>query len=119
MTAGAWTRMQSSARRSNRGSRVGPSTLFSLRLPLTLAIMPCLLLASGQERYAVPQRELEEIVLLEPDQRRLRIECTQDEEVLRLRGMLVPVVRLCEVLAGREPFTAQTRAAIIARYHSS
>jgi hypothetical protein len=41
--------------------------LFSLRLPLTLAIMPCLLLGSGDQRYAIPQRELEEIVLLEPD----------------------------------------------------
>ncbi|MBC8107415.1 MAG: chemotaxis protein CheW [Anaerolineae bacterium] len=99
-------------------STFGQGTLFSLRLPLTLAIMPCLLLGSGQQRYAIPQRELEEIVLLEPDQRRLRIECTQDEEVLRLRGVLVPVVRLSEILAGREPITAKTRSAIIARFHS-
>ncbi len=98
-------------------SAVGRGTLFSLRLPLTLAIMPCLLVASGQERYAIPQRDLEEIVLLEPDGRKLRIECTADEEVLRLRGTLVPTVRLSEVLASREPFSAETRAGIIARYH--
>ncbi len=100
-------------------SAVGRGTIFSLRLPLTLAIMPCLLLASGEQRYAMPQRELEEIVLLEPDRGRLKIDCTQDEEVLRLRGALVPVVRLSEVVASREPFSAAARSAIVARHHAS
>lgn len=98
-------------------SAIGRGTLFSLRLPLTLAIMPCQLVSCGERRYAIPQRDLEEIVLLEPDRGRARIECTQDEEVLRLRGALVPVVRLAEVLGSREPFTAETRARIIARHH--
>jgi two-component system chemotaxis sensor kinase CheA len=98
-------------------SAVGRGTIFTLRLPLTLAIMPCLLVTTGAERYAIPQRDLEEVVLLEPNAGRQHIECTQDEEVLRLRGTLVPVVRLSEVLARRETFTAAARAAIIARYH--
>lgn len=98
-------------------SSVGRGTIFMLRLPLTLAIMPCLLLGSGGQRYAVPQRDLEEIVLLGTEGRRLRIECSQDEEVLRLRGALVPVVRLEEVLGSRQPFTPETRQQIIRRYH--
>jgi two-component system, chemotaxis family, sensor kinase CheA len=102
-------------------SAVGRGTCFSLRLPLTLAIMPCLLVANGTSRYAIPQRDLEEIVLLEPGDGiagRMRIECTQDEEVLRLRGTLVPLVRLSDVLASREVFTAQSRAAALARHHA-
>ena len=100
-------------------SAVGQGTLFSLRLPLTLAIMPCLLVSSEGSRYAIAQRELEEIVLIDPEARRAKIECTQDEEVLRLRGQLVPVLRLSEILASRDPFDAPKRAAMIARFHDS
>jgi len=96
---------------------LGEGTVFTLSLPLTLAIVPCLLLQSGGQRYALPQRDVEEIVLLEPGPRRLGIECSHDEELLRLRGRLLPVTRLAEVLSRREPFTAQTRAQIVARYH--
>lgn len=97
-------------------SAVGRGSIFTLRLPLTLAIMPCLLVTTGDERYAIPQRDLEEVVLLEPNGKQ-QIECTQDEEVLRLRGTLVPIVRLHEVLSRREPLTSTVRATIIARYH--
>jgi two-component system, chemotaxis family, sensor kinase CheA len=103
-------------------SAVGRGTCFTLRLPLTLAIMPCLLVVSGSSRYAIPQRDIEEIVLLKPEPGAtnggMRIERTQDEEVLRLRGTLVPLVRLSDVLTHREPFTAQTRAALVAGDHS-
>jgi two-component system chemotaxis sensor kinase CheA len=65
----------------------------------------------------MPQRDVEEIVLLERGSRRLRIECSHDEEVLRLRGRLLPVVRLDEVLSRRRPFTAETRSEIVAAHH--
>jgi two-component system, chemotaxis family, sensor kinase CheA len=98
-------------------SAVGQGTVFTLSLPLTLAIVPCLLLKSGGQPYAMPQRDVEEIVLLERGSRRLRIECSHDEEVLRLRGRLLPVVRLDEVLSRRRPFTSETRSEIVAAHH--
>lgn len=100
-------------------SVIGGGATFTLRLPLTLAIMPCLLLRSGTQQFAVPQRDVERIVRLDPADRRLRIECTNEEEVLRLHERLLPVARLSEVLGGREPFTSATRREVIARYHDT
>ena len=46
-------------------SSAGQGSVFTLRLPLTLAIMPCLLLSLEGHCYGVPQRDVEEILLLE------------------------------------------------------
>ena len=92
-------------------------TTFVLSLPLTLAIVPCLLLQSGGQRYAIPQRDVEELVLLEPGTERARIECSHEQEVLRLRGSLLPVARLEEVLSRRQPFTAETWSQMVTARH--
>ncbi|WP_152053713.1 hybrid sensor histidine kinase/response regulator [Tautonia marina] len=83
-------------------SRPGAGTAMILRLPLTLAIIPCLIVTVGGERYAVPQRDLEEAVCLHP---RLagRVVRAFDTEVYRLRGQLLPIVRLADVLRRRRP----------------
>jgi two-component system chemotaxis sensor kinase CheA len=86
-----------------------------LRLPLTLAIIPCLVVTVGEERFAVPQRELEEVVCLHPRSPG-RIEQAFDTEVYRLREILLPIVRLQEVLQRREPFSATTKAEILATH---
>src|SRR5262249_37768956 len=91
----------------------GEGATFTLRLPLTLAILPCLLLMSAGQRYAIPLRDIEEVVLLSPGDGK-RIERADDEEVLRVRGELVAVTRLVDILARREPFSAATRAEILA-----
>jgi len=98
-------------------SAASEGSVFTLSLPLTLAIVPCLLLRNGGQAYALPQRDIEEIVLLEPGAGRARIECSHDEEVLRLRGRLLPVTRLSEVLNRRRPFTLQTWSQIVAAHH--
>jgi two-component system chemotaxis sensor kinase CheA len=82
-------------------SEVGSGTSFSLRLPLTLAIMPCLLVGMGGQTYAIPQRDIEEVVLLDGSGRRGRIERDEGGEVMRWRDRLLPVARLQEVLHGR------------------
>jgi two-component system chemotaxis sensor kinase CheA len=97
-------------------SAVGHGTTFHLRLPLTVAIIPCLIVTAGGERYAVPQKDLEELVCLHPNGSRGRVEYALDQEVYRLRDRLLPIVRLSEVLNRRRPFTAATRAEI-ARAH--
>ena len=67
------------------------------------------------ERYAIPQRELEEAVCLHPGMPG-RIEQAFDTEVYRLRDRLLPIVRLRDVLSRPEPFTAATKAEILAAH---
>jgi two-component system chemotaxis sensor kinase CheA len=79
-------------------SSPGRGTTFTLYLPLTLAIIPCLLVSAGGERYALSQKDVEELVCLQPGQANGRVEVAYDQEVVRLRGRLLPLVRLGEVL---------------------
>jgi two-component system chemotaxis sensor kinase CheA len=94
-------------------SEPGRGMTFSLRLPLTLAIIPCLIVTAGGQRYAVPQKDLEEFVCVRPGQGRTQVEYAHDQEVVRLRERLLPLVRLNEVLARPRPFTAATRAEVL------
>jgi two-component system chemotaxis sensor kinase CheA len=96
-------------------SHSGLGTAMILRLPLTLAIIPCLIVTVNGERYAIPQRDLEEAICLHPGLKG-RIERAFDTEVYRLRGRLLPIVRLNEILSRRRPFTAETRAEILAKH---
>src|SRR5262249_37453764 len=97
-------------------STPGRGTAFTLRLPLTLAIIPCLLVTAGGARYAVPQKDLEELVCLHAGRGRPHVEYAFDQEVIRLRDRLLPLVRLTEVLDRPRTFTAATREEIVARY---
>ena len=89
-----------------------------LLMPLTLAIIPCLIVSVNGERYAIPQRELEEAVCLHPGLKG-RIEQAFDTEVYRLRDRLLPIVRLREVFNNPRPFTAETKAEILKKYAAS
>jgi len=73
-------------------------TIVTLKLPLTLAIIPCLLVFAGREMFALPQVNLVEVVRIVPDQVKHRIEKIGTAEVLRLRDNLLPLVRLRDVL---------------------
>ncbi|RYZ43308.1 MAG: chemotaxis protein CheA [Myxococcaceae bacterium] len=79
-------------------SRQGLGTTFTLKIPLTLAIIPALLVTCRGDRYALPQASLREVVWLEPDQARRDITRLQDASVLRLRGELLPLVVLASEL---------------------
>ena len=95
----------------------GSGSTFTLRLPLTLAIMPCLLIGSDGQCYGMPQRDVEEILIVGDGQSRRRIERDHSGEVLRWRGRLLPVIRLSEVLRRREPFDTAALAEVADRYH--
>ena len=75
-------------------SRRGNGTTFRIKIPLTLAIIPALIVTSGGDRYAVPQISLLELVRLKGTQARDRIEIIQGAPVYRLRGNLLPLVYL-------------------------
>ncbi|MBI9114593.1 chemotaxis protein CheA [Sanguibacter suaedae] len=79
-------------------SDVGRGTTWRLRIPLTLAIMPALTVRSGNEIYAIPQVNLQELVALDAQKMRESIEHIGAAEVFRLRGSLLPLVRLSDVM---------------------
>lgn len=72
----------------------GAGTTFGLTIPLTLAIVPALVVVSCGERYAIPQLSLVELLRLEGADARAGIEWVEGTPVHRLRGRLVPIVRL-------------------------
>ncbi|MBD3316180.1 MAG: hypothetical protein GF344_10360 [Chitinivibrionales bacterium] len=97
-------------------STPGRGTNIYLRLPLTLAIIPSLIVKMGDRRYAVPQVNLEELVCLYDDDVYNKIECAGSREVYRLRDHLLPMIYLREVLDRPAPFDDDVRAEITEEY---
>lgn len=79
-------------------SRRGEGTTLRIKIPLTLAIVPALVITSAGDRYAIPQVNLLELVRLEGEQARTAIDDIHGTRVLRLRGQLLPLVHLRHVL---------------------
>lgn len=75
-------------------SKLGAGTTIRMKIPLTLAIIPALIVTSGGDRYAIPQISLLELVRLEGEDAAKRIELIQGVPVYRLRGRLLPLVYL-------------------------
>jgi two-component system chemotaxis sensor kinase CheA len=75
-------------------SRFGHGTTLKIKIPLTLAIIPALIVTSRSERFAIPQVNLLELVRLEGEQARKSIERISGTMVYRLRGRLLPLVFL-------------------------
>jgi two-component system chemotaxis sensor kinase CheA len=69
-------------------------TTIKMKIPLTLAIIPALIVTSGQDRYAIPQVSLLELVRLEGEQALRGVELIHGAPVYRLRGNLLPLVYL-------------------------
>ncbi|PIE60365.1 MAG: hybrid sensor histidine kinase/response regulator [Desulfobulbus propionicus] len=78
-------------------SEVGKGTTISIKLPLTLAIIPCQIIMTGGERYAIPQVNLEELLRIPALKISERIERVGNAEVVRLRGNLLPLIRMSDV----------------------
>ncbi|TAG63698.1 MAG: chemotaxis protein CheA [Oscillatoriales cyanobacterium] len=74
-------------------SQVGKGTTFKLKIPLTLAIIPTLIITTGGSRYAIPQVNLLELMRLEGEQIK-KIEMFHGTPVYRLRGRLLPLIYL-------------------------
>lgn len=79
-------------------SAVGRGTTCRLRIPLTLAIVPALTVECAGDRYAIPQVSLLELVALDADRAANALEDVNGAPVYRLRGSLLPLVHLAEVL---------------------
>jgi len=79
-------------------SKAGEGTKITLKLPLTLAIIPSQIVDVAGERYALPQVNLEEMVQVGGHNSKYKIEKINGKEVLRLRGELLPLVDLHRLL---------------------
>ncbi|MFP4157167.1 MAG: chemotaxis protein CheW [Opitutales bacterium] len=83
-------------------SEVGVGTRFRVSLPLTLAIMPTLLVGSGEELFAIPQTNIQELIRLEADEREKRIERISNRFAISIRDRLIPVVYLPALVRGED-----------------
>ena len=91
-------------------STPGLGTTWRLRIPLTLAIMPALTVECAHETYAVPQVNLLELLAI--DDKQSGVEYVGEAPVYRLRGTLLPLVDLRDVLA--RPARESLEGAVIA-----
>ena len=81
-------------------SKLGEGTTLRIKIPLTLAIIPALIIASDDEKFAIPQVNLLELLHLEPNESGVdgAIEVVAGCPLYRLRGRLLPLVDLRAVL---------------------
>jgi len=86
-------------------SELGKGSIFRIKLPLTLAIIPSLFVESEGQRFAIPQANVVETIRIAAAQIKERIERVGDAIVLMLRGSILPVIRLVDALdiTGSDP----------------
>ncbi len=75
-------------------TKLGEGSTFIIRLPLTLAIIQALMVEVGGEKYAISLGSIQTIEDIAPDE----IKFVQNEEVINLRGNVIPLIRLNKVL---------------------
>ena len=79
-------------------TKLGQGTTINIKLPLTLAIIPSLIVQCREDRFAIPQANIRELVRIRARDAATKIEKVKDSEVFRLRGVLLPLVHLDHAL---------------------
>lgn len=79
-------------------SKIDCYTTIKIKIPLTLAIIPALIITCKNNRYAIPQVSLLELVRLDKQQIKEDIHYIKDTPVYKLRGKLLPLVYLAKEL---------------------
>ncbi|MDP2857564.1 MAG: chemotaxis protein CheA [Bacillota bacterium] len=80
-------------------TETGKGTRFTMRLPLTLAVVRALLVSAARDVYAVPVSAVQEVVPLGPG----AVRTVAGHEVIIVRDGTHPLVRLSRLLAGGAP----------------
>ena len=75
-------------------TKLGEGTTFSIRLPLTLAIIQALMVVVGGEKYAIALSGIQTIENISPKD----VKTVESKEVINLRGTVIPILRLDEIL---------------------
>jgi two-component system, chemotaxis family, sensor kinase CheA len=89
------TKIESLGGRVDVETKVNEGSIFKIRLPLTLAIIQALLVNICDEIYAIPLGSIDSTINITPGD----IKTIQNQEVILLRGQIIPIVRLGKVLA--------------------
>lgn len=92
-------------------SVVGKGTTMAITIPLTLAILPAMVISCGTRRYVLAQANVAELVRVRDGEGSARIVPIDGREVLRLRGSVLPLLRLRAVLG--EPPSEQKESTIV------
>jgi two-component system chemotaxis sensor kinase CheA len=101
-------------------SEFGSGTTLRFRIPLTLAIIPALMVECNGQAFALPQMSLVELVRI-PQSEQDCVESIGDALVYRLRGRLLPLIVLSDLLSGvpsQPPSIGQEIVAIVLRFGS-
>lgn len=75
-------------------TKYGEGSTFTIRLPLTLAIIQALMVVIGNEKYAISLGSIQTIEDISPDE----IKLVQNKEVIHIRGTVIPIIRLNKIL---------------------
>lgn len=75
-------------------TKIDEGSVFKIKLPLTLAIIQALMVKVQEEMYAIPLGSIDSTINITPDD----IKTVQNKEVIVLRGQIIPIVRLGNVL---------------------
>ncbi|ORU00381.1 Signal transduction histidine kinase CheA [Anaerovibrio sp. JC8] len=76
-------------------TKIDEGSVFKIKLPLTLAIIQAMLVKVQDEMYAIPLGSIDSTINITPDD----IKTVQNKEVIVLRGEIIPIARLGEVLS--------------------
>lgn len=76
-------------------TKIDEGSVFKIKLPLTLAIIQAMLVKVQDEMYAIPLGNIDSTINITPDD----IKTVQNKEVIVLRGQIIPIARLGEVLS--------------------
>lgn len=90
-------------------TKLGEGSTFSIRLPLTLAIIQALMVEVGGEKYAISLGSIQTLEDIDPNE----IEHVQAKEVINLRGTVIPLIRLNEVLDNESTKSADENLLVI------
>ncbi|MDE5966396.1 MAG: chemotaxis protein CheA [Lachnospiraceae bacterium] len=89
-------------------SKLGEGTTFIVRLPLTLAIIQALMVEIRNEKYALPLNSIDTVVDVPVSE----VRYVQSNEVINLRGTVIPLIRLDEIL-DCEPAESDSESLIV------
>lgn len=100
-------------------SVLGTGTTISITLPLTLAIIPSLIVQSNGDRFAIPQVNIVELVRVRSDEHSDRLGRVGEADVLRLRGELLPLVALNQTLGSNSDSNRETSESLESFSHGA
>ncbi len=90
-------------------SELGVGSTWTIRLPLTLAIIQALMVVVGGEKYAIALGSIQTIEDIAPED----IKLVQNEEVINLRGTVIPIIRLSEILEVESTTAPEDNMAVV------